>query len=359
MKKRVYLIIYALIQFLFSTYYGIFAQSLAIRSIESIDKMFSMYPVEMQKMMSQLYTVDLIRSSILITAVIGGIMSLILLFIFIKYKVAERKGLTLGLTIFSMLLFGGGIIFVLSVIAIILIAKVQASKSVSEKKEKEKIKRLPVLKHEIKDLILAVLLVLIYLSQFVLDGFTTGLVRTIIIQVVYYVGTFVFALYVFKKRLNRDFKAYKNNVSGYLGYSFKWWGIMLGVSMILGIIRMILGGDTVTANQESLNNLPLWYMAPLAIIFAPFVEELVFRGVIRRFIKNDTLFIVVSALAFGLLHTISAETGLYNIFVQSLQYVGMGAVMAYVYTKTNNIGTNMTIHCIQNTVAVILSMLMF
>ena len=84
------------------------------------------------------------------------------------------------------------------------------------------------------------------------------------------------------------------------------------------------------------------------------------RTIFRVMIAVTAVFaIVVSAFAFGLLHTISAETGLYSILVQSLQYVGMGAVMAYVYTKTNNIGTNMTIHCIQNTVAVILSMLMF
>ena len=46
------------------------------------------------------------------------------------------------------------------------------------------------------------------------------------------------------------------------------------------------------------------------------------------------------------------------MFVQSLQYMVMGGVMAYTYTKTNNIFVNMGIHCVQNTLGVILMLFM-
>ena len=69
-------------------------------------------------------------------------------------------------------------------------------------------------------------------------------------------------------------------------------------------------------------------------------------------------FIILSAVLFGLLHTIGTETGIYNILVQSLQYMVMGGVMAHVYTKTNNICVNMGVHCVQNTFGVVMMILM-
>ena len=143
-----------------------------------------------------------------------------------------------------------------------------------------------------------------------------------------------------------------------MGYIFKWWGIMLGLSIVAAGIRLLLGGDVETANQAGLNSMPLWYVGPLAMIWAPFVEEGIFRGGLRRFVKNDKVFVVLSALLFGLLHTIGSETGLYNIFIQSLQYMVMGGVMAHVYTKTNNICVNMGVHCVQNTFGVVMMFLM-
>jgi membrane protease YdiL (CAAX protease family) len=165
-------------------------------------------------------------------------------------------------------------------------------------------------------------------------------------------------LYVFRKRLSRDLKAFKDNFGSYIGYVFKWWGLMLLMSLGAAIVRLVLGGEVETANQAALNSMPIWYVGPLAIIWAPFVEEGIFRGGLRRFVKNDKLFIVLSAILFGLLHTIGTETGIYNMFVQSLQYMVMGGVMAYTYSKTNNIFVNMGIHCVQNTLGVILMLFM-
>jgi membrane protease YdiL (CAAX protease family) len=165
-------------------------------------------------------------------------------------------------------------------------------------------------------------------------------------------------MYVFRKRLKRNFKEFKKNFGSNVGYIFKWWGIMLGLSFVAAFIRILLGGDTETANQATLNSIPLWYVAPLAIIWAPFVEESIFRGGIRRFIKHDGLFVVVSAVIFGLIHTISSETGIYNILIQSIQYMAMGGVMAHVYSKTNNICLNMGVHFVQNTFSVIMMILL-
>ena len=42
------------------------------------------------------------------------------------------------------------------------------------------------------------------------------------------------------------------------------------------------------------------------------------------------------------------------LLIQSLQYMAMGAVMAIAYVKTNNIMTNMGVHCVQNTFSTIM-----
>ena len=104
-------------------------------------------------------------------------------------------------------------------------------------------------------------------------------------------------------------------------------------------------------------SLPIWYSLPLAIIYAPIVEETLFRGCIRRFIKNDKLFIIVSALVFGLLHTAFSEETIYNALVLAIPYATMGGFLAYIYTKTNNMLCNMSFHCFHNTIAMIISIL--
>ena len=66
-------------------------------------------------------------------------------------------------------------------------------------------------------------------------------------------------MHSFGKKLKRDFKEFKKNFGSYMGYIFKWWGIMLGLSLVAAVIRMVLGGDVETANQAGLNSMPLWY----------------------------------------------------------------------------------------------------
>lgn len=361
MKKRVYLIIYAVVQLVLCVYYGFSVNSVAEEQVKMLESIFKAYPAETRELLMELYTVDLMRAALILTFVAIAIISLILLWIFVKDKVGEKKGLALGLTIASMVLFSELIPIVLGGIAIYLIVKTKKEVKVDEQnkviKEKLEIQKLRPLKVDSKDILLTIVLVVLYASQFFLPEIITSLTMAIIVQVIYYVGVFGFCIYVFGKRLKRDFCAYKNNFKGYIGYAFKWWGIMYLCALVAGMIRIILGGDAVTANQSGLNDSPIWYIAPLTVIWAPFVEELVFRGCIRRFIKNDKLFIIVSAMVFGLAHTISSEVG-FDIIIQSLQYAAMGGIMAYVYTKTNNIGANMTVHCIQNTLATIMMMFM-
>lgn len=355
MKKKIYLICYAVVQMAISIYMMVFANSIATTQLETMNDTFSVFPEEIQSMLSEMYSLETLKSSVWLTAIAGVILGAILLWIFIKNKVPTKKGLTIGLTVASLLIFGSGIVLIMSAIALVVIASIQ---KVEVSKEKKKIEKLEVLKENNKDLLWVVVLVLAYCTQFVIPNFIGNAVLAVVFDVLYNILVFALVIYIFRKRFKRDIKAFKENKGAYIGYIFKWWGIMLGLSFVAALIRIILGGAAETANQSTLNSLPLWYVGPLAVIWAPVVEEGIFRGGLRRFVKNDKLFIVLSALIFGLLHTVGSEVGIYNMLIQSLQYMVMGGIMAYTYTKTNNILVNMGIHCVQNTLGVILMVVM-
>lgn len=356
MKRKIYLICYAVLQMLASVYTMFNANSIAKESLKMIKDVFKEMPAEMQTMINEVYTLDSMVSSVWMTAIVALVLGAILLWLFVRDRVPVKKGLAITLTVISMLLGVHDIVTLLAVVALVLIIGIEKDKVV--KKEKKEIKKLRELKVTGKDLLWVVVLVLAYSTQFIVPLFIENATLGIIFEILYYVLIFALVLYIFGKRLNRDFKAFKENFGTYMGYIFKWWGIMLGLSIVAAGIRLLLGGDVETANQAGLNSMPLWYVGPLAMIWAPFVEEGIFRGGLRRFVKNDKVFVVLSALLFGLLHTIGSETGLYNIFIQSLQYMVMGGVMAHVYTKTNNICVNMGVHCVQNTFGVVMMFLM-
>ena len=356
MKRKIYLIGYAIVQMLISIYTMMNVNSIAKGQLELIKEMFATMPKEMQTMMDEVYTLESMVSSVWLTAIVALVLGGILLWLFIRDRVPVRKGLAITLVVISMLIGLSDLVTLLALVALVLVIGIPGKKK--DKKEKKEIKKLRELKVTGKDLLWVVVLVLAYSTQFIAPMFIKNATVGLIFEVLFYVLIFALALYIFGKRLKRDFKEFKNNLGSYIGYIFKWWGIMLGLSLVAAIIRMVLGGDVETANQAGLNSMPLWYVGPLAIIWAPFVEESIFRGGLRRFVKNDKLFIILSAVLFGLLHTIGTETGIYNILVQSLQYMVMGGVMAHVYTKTNNICVNMGVHCVQNTFGVVMMILM-
>ena len=355
MKKKIYLIISAIVQIAISIYSMVFVDKIAAEQVKAIGEMLEMMPKDMQKMMADIYTVETMSSSIMVTAIATLVIGAILLWLFARDRIAVKKGLAIGLLIATLVLGLNDIVLVLSAISLIFVATTPKSE---KKKEKKEIKKLRELKITGKDRLWVVVLVLAYATQFIIPSFINSRTAAIIFDVLFNLLIFSLVLYVFRKRLSRDLKAFKENFGSYIGYVFKWWGLMLLMSLGAAVVRLILGGEVETANQAALNSMPIWYVGPLAIIWAPFVEEGIFRGGLRRFVKNDKLFIVLSAILFGLLHTIGTETGIYNMFVQSLQYMVMGGVMAYTYSKTNNIFVNMGIHCVQNTLGVILMLFM-
>lgn len=180
--------------------------------------------------------------------------------------------------------------------------------------------------------------------------------------IVFYVVILSLMIGVFYKQLIHDFKIFKSYFKEYFVLILKTWGKALVLIMITTIIIQIITHTTQANNQialqNSFNSNPV-FIAILAMFYAPIAEELMFRGVFRKFIKNKKLFVIVSGVVFGLMHVIDDSKTLAEfsyVFVYSI----LGIYLAGIYAKTNNLCTNIFMHFMQNTFSVIgMILLMF
>ena len=304
---------------------------------------------EMAIELEKIFTLDFATNYVIFASGICAMIGVALLTMVFNGNFIKKKGLSIFLIIMIILFSVSNLATKISYIGLFALLLTIVEK---KKRKKESIEQVEVIQLTKKDLLLSILLVVVYFSQFFIDVFSEKV--RIYAVIGYYLITFGLCLYTFWDHYKRCFKSLKSNFKIYIKYVFKMWGVMLLASLGAAFIVMALNGNTQSANQEALNTMPLWFMIPVACIWAPVVEEAIFRGVIRRFISNDVLFVIVSSVTFGLLHTVGQEATLYLTIVQSLQYMAMGAVMAIAYVKSNNIMTNMGVHCIQNTFSTII-----
>lgn len=170
-----------------------------------------------------------------------------------------------------------------------------------------------------------------------------------------YLFMFILLLIVFYKDLKRDIKYFFKYFREYNSYVFKMYLFSLLCIFILTVaIRISVNIETATNQAEltkQFKDTPI-LIGLLSIIYAPFVEEILFRGIIRKFINNKYIFIIVSGLLFGIAHVVDDFKSIGEL-LYILVYGSLGCFLAAVYNKTNNIFTNMYFHFIQNTLAII------
>lgn len=128
------------------------------------------------------------------------------------------------------------------------------------------------------------------------------------------------------------------------------FGIIAIFYLICNFSVMFLAVNIPT-NQAIISSWPIYITAFVAIIVAPITEELMFRGFIKKFIKNDILFILVSSLIFGGLHIVESDS--LQQFLYIIPYSILGFAFSLNYVKTKNIASNIFLHSVWNSIAVI------
>lgn len=175
-------------------------------------------------------------------------------------------------------------------------------------------------------------------------------IAALISMVLLYVIQIVSLVIPMANELKRDFVAFKNNFKLYLGKMFPRFGIIMIVYFICNLSLMLFI-ENIPSNQAILNSLPIYITAILAIIIAPLTEELMFRGFLKKFIKNNVLFVILSSLIFGGLHVTSADNLHQVLFI--IPYSILGFAFSLNYVKTKNIVSNIFLHSAWNLIGVL------
>ncbi|HFE9227044.1 TPA: lysostaphin resistance A-like protein [Streptococcus agalactiae] len=153
----------------------------------------------------------------------------------------------------------------------------------------------------------------------------------------------IIALFLYYAKVKQIIR-WKALVTIFLGW------LSLRVPQIIGYLIMTMQGVKDTANQtvimELTKQLPLALMLIFTIIGAPIMEEIIFRYIIPKelFAKHQKWGFVIGTLAFALIHSPS-DIGSFII------YAGMGAILSFVYYKTEHLEYSIMVHFINNALA--------
>ena len=160
-----------------------------------------------------------------------------------------------------------------------------------------------------------------------------------------------------KSRRNEGFeKGYALDSQNFGGRSDLSMALIVSAMAVAGAfviepVSMLLPemSEAMKAAMEMMLNGPIWIILISVSIFAPFFEEWLCRGIILRGLLKKVKpgwAIVISAAIFGLIHG--------NLW-QAIPAFIIGVILGYVYYKTGSLKLTMLMHCVNNTLSVIVS----
>ena len=218
-----------------------------------------------------------------------------------------------------------------------------------DKREKRELPKLEIY-HEYKWYIYVLLFVISLLCIF----FVPDLLNSKILVSLLYVLLIGINIFILRKDVKNSLVNFKEYFREYNSYVLGMYLKSLAIMFILSLsIRMYTGIDNAT-NQENivsvLDSFPI-YTILLSVAFAPILEELLFRGLIRKTIKDKWFYILFSGILFGALHVIDDFQSYYEL-LYILVYSSLGCFLAAIYYRTNNICANIYFHFLQNFISI-------
>lgn len=250
------------------------------------------------------------------------------------------------------LLLGNSFNVISAIINIILVSSM--TKDENEEKEKEnknlpELEEVPQHKWYVYLGIFIFLFIICYTPALKIIPIKTKVQSIILIAMLYIIQITLLIIPMFKE-LKRDFKAFKGNFKLYIKNMLPRFGIIL-IIYIISSLAVTMFVSAIPTNQELISQMPIYVSAFFAIIVAPLTEELMFRGFMKKFIKNDIAFIIISSIVFGGLHVINATE--INQYLYIIPYSILGLAFSLNYVKTKNIASNMMLHATWNSLAIL------
>ncbi len=157
-------------------------------------------------------------------------------------------------------------------------------------------------------------------------------------------------LIVYRKDLISEWKIFTSNISKNIITGLVCWivgfAIMIFVNFILIIFFKANGANNEIIVRSMIKASPI-LMGLDVCVFAPFIEEIVFRKTLKDVFSKVYIFVPLSFLLFGYAHVSSMATSLVD-WLYIIPYGALGGVFAYAYSKTDTVFTSMTFHMVHN-----------
>lgn len=168
-------------------------------------------------------------------------------------------------------------------------------------------------------------------------GINDDLIITFIADLIFFLGISFF----YKNSLKQEFLQFlkEYTILKKIFFIVKWVAILFVINILGGIItEMIfpeLATDGNTNSIYTIASISTVYTVFKTIIFAPIVEELVFKKTIRGIISNNTIFIVTSSLVYALVNIMYTEIT-YLTVIDFCSYFLFSAVLSYIYVRNKD-----------------------
>lgn len=164
---------------------------------------------------------------------------------------------------------------------------------------------------------------------------------------------FIYILIIARKVL-KDAWSYACSKSKFVSTCVKRFGLTLLINVAIGaMLSQIVSGGAENQNQilEMIEVNPL-FMGFNIVIFAPIVEEVVFREVLYKRLNvkyGGNIALLVSSVIFGFMHIIpNLLVGKFEGMIYIIQYIALGYILGYIFKKDENISSGIVVHMLNN-----------
>ncbi len=174
-------------------------------------------------------------------------------------------------------------------------------------------------------------------------------------------------LFVFyRKKLIEDYRNFKINLKENLKKSFMLFGILLFVKLTASVSTSILcsvfnieflQSDNQNIVESLIGSAPMM-MFISSVLLAPFVEEVIFRLGFKEVISSKKAYILTSGIVFGFIHIFPTDLNIVIALIQSIIYVSIGIVLAWMYEKENNIYFVIVAHALNNLLGLLAALIL-
>lgn len=163
------------------------------------------------------------------------------------------------------------------------------------------------------------------------------------------------------ENLKSYFKDFKNNFKLAVFYYIIGYIIMITSNTLISIFVSSANANNENAVRALIDSYPLYMLFSVGI-YAPFIEELIFRKSIKDIVipsKDDNnkinryAYIVISGFIFASLHVLGVSEKIVD-YLYIIPYLALGIAFAAYYAKTDNIWGTIIMHSLHNLIALIL-----